>query len=105
MTIETTTDEHETLIKIAEAERKVAAKEAVVNDLKEQMKFAKEEYEGAVYKLRELCRQQENDANRPLLDGELADAIENLRPAEDSGIESVTISAGGKSATLKRKGK
>lgn len=103
MTIQTTTTEQELLNEIAEAERKVASKEAVVNDLKEQMKIAKEEYEGAVYKLREICRQQSNDADRPLLNGALSEAIEELRPKEGSGIESVTISAGGKSATLRAK--
>ncbi len=91
MTIVTTTDEHELLIEISNAEKVVASKEAIVNDLKEQMKEAKEEYEVAVDKLRRLCRQQENDADRPLL-------------KDDGGIESVTLSVPGtQSVTLKPK--
>ena len=35
----------------------------------------------------------------------LLDAIENLQPDEDSGIESVTISSGNKSVTLPKKKK
>ena len=34
----------------------------------------------------------------------LFEAVERLRPKQGSGIESVTISAGGKSATLKQRG-
>lgn len=37
----------------------------------------------------------------PMSDGERAiDAVEALRPKAGSGIDSVTLSAGGKSATL-----
>lgn len=92
MTIQETTDQEELLTEIARQERNVAAKEAVVNDLKEQMKEAKEDYEDAVFKLRRLCRQEANDADRPLLNG---------NNGNGDGIESVTLSSPGRdSVTL-----
>ena len=56
------------LNQISNAEMKVRAREAVVNDLKEQLKEAKSMYDAAVSQLRKLCSQQKNDENRPLLD-------------------------------------
>ena len=94
MTIQTTTTEQELLSEIAESERTVAEKESVVNDLKEQMKLAKEEYEGAVYKLRSLCRQQENDADRPLLNGDnggILDRNDIDITLSAPGLEPVTV--------------
>lgn len=96
MTIESTTDEHELLSEISNAERKVAEKESVVNDLKEQMKIAKEDYEIAVSKLRVLCRQQSNDADRPLFKDDAVAELGKVVASNGSGIDSVTLSVPGK---------
>ncbi len=108
MSTDTTTAEHELLNEIAEAERAVARKEAVVNDLKEQMKIAKEEYEGAVYKLREICRQQANDEDRPLLKDDQDAFTEEIASefdkrgilAKDGGIKEVTLSVNGRNPVV-----
>lgn len=74
------------LARIYNAERVCRQKEAVVDDLKEELKLAKAELEGAVLKLRKLCSQVQSDeeymANRPLLQQQ-----EKAQQAEDGPQE------------------
>ncbi len=55
------------LDQISNAERECAEAEAVVNELKEDLKAAKKRYDARVDRLRSLARQSTYDADRPLL--------------------------------------
>lgn len=107
METEAVSEDQETLRTITEAERKVAKKEAALNALKEDMKIAREEFDGAVEKLRALCRQQANDASRPLLDVAEGKAAENGEAvAEKDELVPIRRSASGpkkKKAAKKKK--
>jgi hypothetical protein len=57
------------LDEISKAEQECAYREGIVNELKEELKGAKKEYDGAVLKLRRLARGAVNDSRRPLFSG------------------------------------
>lgn len=65
----TLTESELQLSKIRTAELEVCQKERAVDDLKEDLKVAKAEFDLAVSKMRALVRANENDKNRPLLHG------------------------------------
>lgn len=86
---ENASNDDDLLAQIYNAERVCRAKEAVVDALKEDLKAAKAELEGAVLKLRKLCSKQSDEdymAARPLLQQQ-----EKPQQAEDGPQEWETV--------------
>lgn len=73
--VEVPPDNDRLLREIAAQEEVVAGRERVVDDLKGQLKEAKDDYEDAVLCLRHLCRAKANDDDRPLLATKTIDAL------------------------------